>query len=932
MDYKNTLNLPKTEFPMKANLSQREPVMLKKWQEMKLYHLLRDKRKGAKKYILHDGPPYANGDVHLGTAFNKVLKDMIMKYKTMQGFDAPYVPGWDCHGMPIEHQVVKQLRNKKMEVTQVELRKLCREYATKYQKLQSEQFQRLGVLGDFDNSYLTMHPEYEAKILEVFGKLANEDYIYHGLKPILWCTECQTALAEAELEYEEDQSPSIYVKFELLNPPALIKERVGGGHVYLVIWTTTPWTLPANLGITVHPTFDYSIVNVGEEYLIIAKELVEQVMKTCDIKEYQIGATFKGAKLEKLKAVNPLNDKDSLIMNAEFVKLDTGTGCVHTAPGHGQDDYVVGQKYGLEPFCPVNERGIFTKDAGQWEGQYVFKANPLIVEFLKQKGALLHSDKLTHSYPHCWRCRKPLIFRATRQWFLNVDNKDLRQRTLKQIDSVKWIPDWGHDKIFNLVSSRPDWCVSRQRAWGVPIPSLYCAKCDHGWLPLDHYDSLLNQVRQHGVDVWFSSDLSQLFPGEIKCPKCGNAELKKEQDILDVWFDSGCSWSAVLQQRNDLSFPADIYLEAGDQHRGWFQVSLLPSVALEEKAPYRSCATHGLILDAEGKKMSKSIGNVIAPEQIIQKYGADVLRLWFSSVDFTTDVRLSDKIIEPIADAYFKYRNTARFLLGNLSDFDSGENTVPYEKLLPIDKWALHRLQRLISECTDAYDAFDFHRVYSKIYNFLVVDMSSIYLDILKDRLYTFAKNSNSRRAGQTVMFEIANTLTRLMAPQMPYTSDEIWVHLHQPESSVHLADFPKVNAAWVDESIEKEWEILLILREEVTKALEFARKEKKIGHPLDARILLLWNNAAENGLLKKFINDFPALFIVSQVSLVENIPSDTLASHKSDKIEGLEIGVVVALGKKCDRCWNYSERVGENAAHPTLCERCIPVVMELEK
>lgn len=940
MDYKHTLNLPQTNFPMKANLPQREPERLQKWQTTNLYLALREKRQGKPQFILHDGPPYANGDIHLGTTFNKVLKDIIVRYKSMQGMDAPYVPGWDCHGMPIEHQVVKQLNNKKIKATKVELRELCRNYAAKYQKIQSEQFQRLGVMGEWSNPYLTMSPDYEAKILEVFGELAKKGYIYNGLKPILWCTSCRTALAEAEVEYADEPSPSIYVKFPLKDDPAKLNPVLKDKKVSIVIWTTTPWTLPANLAVTVHPDYVYAAVSIGDECLIIAQDLVEKTCEYWGIKEYSILCTFKGSLMERMKATQPIHDGDSLIILGDFVKLDTGTGCVHTAPGHGQDDYVVSQRYGLAPLSPVDEGGRFTKEAVLWEGVHVFQANDQIVEFLKNKGILIKSETFSHSYPHCWRCKKPLIFRSTRQWFLGADHADLRQRALKAVDNVKWYPSWGHDKIFNLVSSRPDWCLSRQRAWGVPIPSLHCSACDHSWLPLEHFDRLLDQVRKQGVDVWFKSDIKDLFADGVKCPKCGNTDIIKEEDILDVWFDSGSSWSAVVEQRENLRYPADLYLEGGDQHRGWFQVSLLPSVALRDQSPYRQCATHGLVLDAEGKKMSKSLGNVISPHEIINKTGADVLRLWFSSVDFTTDVSLSDKIMEPIKDSYFKFRNTFRFLLGNLNDFDPVRESIDYNQLLPIDRWILHRLQLLITECNKAYDNYEFHRVYAKIYNFFVVDLSSIYLDILKDRLYTYGKNSIGRRAGQTVMYELATVLCQILAPVMPYTTDEVWEYLNKAEESVHLADFPVVNEKWINAELASQWDVLFKLRELVTKVLETARKEKSIGHSLDSRVILAVEHGKLSDLLTKYESELTALFIVSQVEIVHRLPGELLASSEEinmsevmgteEKLGSLTIGVIYAKGEKCSRCWNYSEQIGVHEDHPTLCERCYPVVSEM--
>jgi isoleucyl-tRNA synthetase len=923
MDYKTTLNLPQTEFPMKANLPQKEPVILEQWQKNEVYQQLRKLRSGNPKYILHDGPPYANGDVHLGTAFNKVLKDIIVKSKSMQGFDSPYVPGWDCHGMPIEHQVVKNLRKEKKQVSQVEMRQLCRKYATKYQAIQSEQFQRLGVLGDWDNPYLTMVPHYEAKIVEMFVKLAKAGYIYLGLKPIHWCTECKTALAEAEVEYADHTSPSIYVKFKLKTlpwkPEDEIALHIGKEPVYVIIWTTTPWTLPANLGIAFHPNYEYAVVRAKGETYIIAKELVEATMHAAHIQEYGILGTIPGVKFEGLKAEHPMHKGDSLCVLADYVTMDTGTGCVHTAPGHGQEDYVTGQKYGLPILSPVDDSGVFTKEAGQWQGMKVFAANKEIVEYLKQNNHLLHSESISHSYPHCWRCKHPLIFRATRQWFFDVDKTELRKRALSEIDKVKWIPDWGHEKISNLVADRPDWCLSRQRAWGVPIPALHCESCNHGWLPLDQLDHLLMLIDRQGVDVWFSKEISELFPAGIKCPKCNQTKLKKETDILDVWFDSGVSWAAVLQERSHLGFPCEIYLEAGDQHRGWFQVSLLPAVALENQAPYHTCITHGLILDAEGKKMSKSAGNVISPLELIDKFGADVLRLWFASGDYTTDVYLSNEILNPLVEAYRKIRNTIRFILGNINDFDPEKDNVAYNDLLEIDKWALHQLQKLIEECRSGYDRFEFHRVYQTIYTFCTVEMSSFYLDILKDRLYTSKANSVERRAAQTVLHEIGVAMVKLMAPILSYTAEEIWPFLKQKETSVHLSSMPVVNKKYLNPELERDWAGLLQIRIEVAKALEIARKEKRIGHSLDAQVKLSVADKNTSTLLTKYRDQLPTIFIVSQVELEEKgkLPPETL----------VEVAVSPAAGIKCDRCWNYRTSVGENKAHPTICSRCAEAI-----
>ncbi|MCX7919866.1 MAG: isoleucine--tRNA ligase [bacterium] len=923
MDYKSTLNLPKTEFPMKANLPQKEPIILEQWRKMKIYHQLRQLRSGNPKYVLHDGPPYANGEVHLGTAFNKVLKDIIVKSKSMQGFDSPYVPGWDCHGMPIEHQVIKNLRKEKKQVSQVELRQLCRKYAAKYQAIQSEQFQRLGVLGDWDNPYLTMVPHYEAKIVEIFIQLAKKGYIYRGLKPIHWCTECKTALAEAEVEYSDHTSPSIYVKFKLKSVPwhpgDELARHIGKEPVYVIIWTTTPWTLPANVAIAFNPNEEYAVVRAKGENYIIAKALVETAMQSMHIKDYGILGTISGNKFERLKAEHPLHQGDSLCVLADYVKMDTGTGCVHTAPGHGQEDYITGEKYGLPILSPVDDSGVFTKEAGQWHGQKVFAANKLIIECLKRQGLLLYSDTISHAYPHCWRCKHPLIFRATRQWFFDVDKHNLRTRALSEIDRVRWIPEWGHDKIHNLVAGRPDWCLSRQRAWGVPIPALYCEHCAHGWLPLEHIDTLLSLIDKEGVDVWFSKEIEDLFPNGVQCPKCNSKKLKKETDILDVWFDSGVSWAAVLQERPQLGFPCEIYLEAGDQHRGWFQVSLLPAVALENQAPYHICITHGLILDAEGKKMSKSAGNVISPQELIDQYGADVIRLWFASGDYTTDIYLSNEILTPLVEAYRKIRNTMRFILGNLYDFNPDKNAVTYHQLLAIDHWALHQLQKLIAECTDGYNQFEFHRVYQALYTFCTVEMSAFYLDILKDRLYTSKSESIERRAAQTVLYEIGLAMVKLMAPILSYTAEEIWPFLKQKEPSVHLTTMPTVNQMYLNQDLEREWAGLIQIRTEVAKALEVARKEKQIGHSLDAKVKLSVADKTLIQLLTKYEEHLASIFIVSQVTLdvKERLPADRM----------IEVQVAPADGKKCDRCWNYSVTVGENKAHPTVCARCAQVI-----
>ncbi len=916
MDYSKTLNLPRTDFPMKASLPRKEPQIQEFWEKKKIYQKIRDKYRGKEKYILHDGPPYANGDVHIGTALNKVLKDIVVRYKSMRGYDSPYVPGWDCHGMPIEHEVIKRLGRGK---SQGEIRRECRQYAAKYVEVQKEQFKRLGVFGDWDNPYLTMSPDYEARIVEEFKKLVEKGYIYRGLKPIYWCATCETALAEAEVEYAAHTSPSIYVKFPVKEGPLL------GSSV--LIWTTTPWTLPANLALAFHPASEYALVETknqgqsssGGEVLILAKDLAKEVLEKCRVSPYEITRTLKGKELEGIKCSNPFLERESSGVLADFVSLEEGTGVVHIAPGHGEEDYVLGLKYNLPILAPVDSKGKFTKDVPELEGLNVFRANEKILARMKEKGTLLHSEEIGHDYPHCWRCKKPLIFRATEQWFLKIDARNLRKNILKEVKKVKWVPGWGRERFSNMVENRPDWCLSRQRAWGIPIPVFYCRDCDCPVLEPRIIEIVEEFIKKNGMDAWFGEE--KILPADYRCPQCGKSEFRKEKDILDVWFDSAVSQAAVLEPREELSWPADLYLEATDQHRGWFQVSMIVAMGTKQTPPYRAVLTHGLILDAQGKKMSKSLGNVISPQELINKYGADILRLWFASIDYTADNSISEGVLDPIVDSYRRIRNTIRFLLGNLADFDPRKDGVDYEKLLEIDRWALNELEKLVQKATRAYENFEFHRLFHDLNNFCVVEMSSFYLDVLKDRLYTFGPSSAERRAAQTVLFQILETLTRLIAPVLSFSAEEFWERIpgSKEEESVHLASWPSPRKDYLDKELEEKWTRLLKYRDEVLKVLEEARAQKTIGNSLEARVKISASEEDYN-FLSQFLKDLPAIFIVSQVELKEGLPGKS-------KDENLKVEVKKARGEKCVRCWNWSEAVGKEKKHPQLCPRCLQVI-----
>ncbi|MBW2630384.1 MAG: isoleucine--tRNA ligase [Deltaproteobacteria bacterium] len=926
MDYKDTLNLPKTGFSMKANLARKEPELLEKWAEMDIYGKIRAVSKGRERYILHDGPPYANGDIHLGTALNKVIKDIVIKSKNMVGFDCIYVPGWDCHGLPIEHQVDQKLGEKQHTMPQAEKRRLCRSYASGFVDIQRKQFKRFGVFGEWDNPYVTMDYDYEATTIEEFGKLLLSGDVYKGKKPVYWCASCKTALAEAEVEYADHMTPSIYVKFPMTSDISGVLPRLSGEKISVVIWTTTPWTLPANLAIALHEDFDYVAVKVEGEVLIFAKDLKDYCLDAFGFrgKEYEILDEFKGSALKGLKCRHPFIERDSVLILAPFVTLEAGTGCVHIAPGHGQEDYEIGLEYGLDVYAPVDDDGRFTPDVDFFAGQFVFDANDAVNEKLREVGALLNTMDMEHQYPHCWRCKNPIIFRSTEQWFISMEKNGLREKALRAIDSVNWFPSWGRDRIYGMIENRPDWCISRQRSWGVPITVFYCKNCGNYLATKEILDHVVALVREHGADVWFERDVNDLLPGGVVCPICDGTDFKKETNILDVWFDSGVSHAAVLEKRDDLGSPCDMYLEGSDQHRGWFHSSLLESVGTRGRAPYKNVLTHGFVVDGEGKKMSKSLGNFIDPQKMVDQYGAEILRLWVAAEDYTADIRISDEILKRLVEAYRRIRNTSRYILGNLYDFDCKKDMVSVEDMEEIDRWALHRLQEIIRRVRNAYESYQFHVVYYTLYNFCSVDLSALYLDVLKDRLYTSKAGARERRSAQSAMYIILDAMTRLLTPVLVFTSEEIWSSMPDydgKEESVHMAQFPDIDPQYFDEDLGKKWETLIAVKGEVSKAIEIARQKKVVGHSLDSCVNI---HAPEKlqAFLEGYLDNMRALLIVSQINLV---PADKISdSYESTEFEGLKIEVSKARGLKCERCWNYSETVGKNADHPTICARCV--------
>ncbi len=926
MNYSDTLNLPKTRFPMRANLPKKEPEIVEFWEKEDIYHRHLQKSGNRPKFILHDGPPYANGDIHLGTALNKVLKDIVIKSKAMNGYCAPYVPGWDTHGLPIETQAIKALGINRHEKSPVEFRRLCKDFALKYVDLQRKEFKRLGVLGDWENPYLTLAPQFEAKQIEVFGEMAKKGYIYKGLKPVYWCPDCETALAEAEVEYSNHKTYSIYVKFPVTDDKGLFAGYTGGlEKVYVMIWTTTPWTLPANLAIALNPDISYVLVDMEGEYYLIAGKKADEIKEAGGKDRYEVLAEFSGKELEGIVCRHPFMERDSLVILGEHVTLEQGTGCVHTAPGHGEEDFLVGKEYGLDVLNPVDDKGYFTDKAGKYEGLYYEKANKVIIEDMRASGMLFADSEIVHSYPHCWRCKGPIIFRATKQWFASVEG--FRDETLKSIKDVKWIPGWGEERISSMVRDRSDWCISRQRVWGVPIPIFYCSECGEHIVNDETIRAVADLFREEGSDAWFEKTAEEILPEGVKCHKCSSSKFTKETDIMDVWFDSGSSHAAVLETTPGLHWPSTMYLEGSDQHRGWFQSSLLTAVATRGRAPYDEVLTHGYVVDGEGRKMSKSMGNVISPMEIIEEYGADILRLWVASSDYSVDIRISPEILKQLTEVYRKIRNTCRFMLGNLYDFDPAGDRVGYDHMSELDKWALHRGQKLVEKVLKAYDDYEFHVLFHAIHNFCVVDMSNFYLDVIKDRLYTSRAGSKERRAAQTVMHHLLDMLVRLIAPVLSFTAEEIWQYMPGDatgrEVSVLMEELPKIREEYIDEVLGEKYDKLLAVRYEVARALERARTQKVIGHSLDARVDL-YPEKKIHQFLGTIKEDLSTLFIVSRVEVHHPEETAPASAVEGEDLAGMMISVSQAEGEKCERCWVYSTTVGASEEHPRVCSRCL--------
>jgi isoleucyl-tRNA synthetase len=934
-EWKHTVNLPRTDFPMKASLQTSEPAAIARWTEMDLYGQIRERRRGAPTFVLHDGPPYANGQIHIGTALNKILKDIIVKSRTMAGFDAPYVPGWDCHGLPIELNVDRELGDRKKDLSTADFRRACRAYASKFVDAQREDFIRLGVLGTWADPYLTMRYPYQAAITRALGHFVERGLVYKGKKPVHWCTHCRTALAEAEVEYEDHQSPSIYVEFALSPEDRdTLTSRVpalAGHDVSVMIWTTTPWTIPSNLGIAFHPDFDYAAYDVEGRAIILAEGLAETVATATSRTLGEPLARAKGSSFEYLRFRHPLYDRDSLGVLADYVTLEAGTGAVHTAPGHGSDDFQTGQKYGLEILAPVGPGGHFLDTVEYFAGQHIFEANPNIVEALKARAKLWHAEPFEHRYPHCWRCHHPVIFLATSQWFARMDGKPaigsedsppktLRDAALVEVDrQVRWIPAWGRDRIHNMLANRPDWCISRQRSWGVPIPAVDCASCGEALLTAELVSRAATVFETHGADAWYERPIEEFLPDGLACQTCGGTSFERERDILDVWFDSGSSHEAVLPDREGLTWPADLYLEGSDQHRGWFQSSLLVGLCTRGAAPFRQVLTHGFVVDETGRKMSKSLGNTIAPQDVIAQSGAEVLRLWVSMVDYTEEVRLSQEILSRVVEAYRKLRNTSRILVGNLYDFDPAADLLPVDALDAVDRYALSRFAARAETVTAAYEDYDFPAVFHELNQLVTVDLSAFYIDVTKDRMYTFAARSRARRSTQSAMYRICDGLTRLMAPILPVTADELWRHLPGNRSaSVHLETFLTVDG-FTDPAVTSEWDRLMAVREQVNAALEAQRKAKVIGNSLTARVSL--SAAGPVGaLLARHVATLPMLFIVSEVTLAATAP-------ESD--DAIEARVERAGGSKCGRCWRWVPTVRSEPEWAGLCERCVEALAE---
>jgi isoleucyl-tRNA synthetase len=923
-DWKDTVNLPRTPFPMKANLQTAEPETLARWQAMDLYGQIRARRAGAAKFVLHDGPPYANGHIHIGHALNKILKDFVVRSRTMAGFDAPYVPGWDCHGLPIELKVDRELGPKKREMSVADFRRACRAYADEYVRIQREEFQRLGVEGLWSQPYLTMNYGYQAAIVRALGRFVEQGMVYKGKKPVHWCIHCRTALAEAEVEYEPHTSPSIYVEFPLADgEEGKLAERVpelAGRKVSALIWTTTPWTIPSNLALAFHPEYVYAAYPVGDASVIVAEALARRVSEAIGRSFGAPVARFAGTAMERIRFRHPLYRRDSLGVLGEYVTLDQGTGVVHTAPGHGSDDFHTGVKYGLDIYAPVDAGGHFLETVELFGGQRVFDANPKIEAALQERGRLWHRENYEHEYPHCWRCQNPVIFAATSQWFISMEAAQLRKQALTAIDQVRWIPAWGRDRIYNMIAFRPDWCISRQRSWGVPIPAVLCTACQTPVLTAALIERTARIFEAHGADVWYERPASEFVPEALTCPKCGGRSFDRERDILDVWFDSGSSHEAVLSASADLTWPADIYLEGSDQHRGWFHSSLLVGVGTRGRPPFRQVLTHGFVVDEDGRKMSKSLGNTVAPQDVIRQSGAEILRLWVAMVDYGEEVRLGPEILKRVVDAYRKFRNVLRVLLANLFDYDPRDNAVPPARMLEIDRWVMARYAAVTDRIIRAYDEYDYPTIYQTANAFITVDLSAFYVDVTKDRMYTFGSKSEARRSGQTAMWLVLDGLTRLLAPILPFTMDEVWLHLPgKRESSVHLTSFPGDADAWRDDSLLERWEQLHALRDKVNVELENARQAKTISANLSARVELTVGGKDETSRLATEYEDFlPTLFGVSQVDV------DTRAGSDEPVVR-----VTRADGVKCERCWRYVSRIRTEPDWAGLCDRCVEALAE---
>ena len=929
MDYNQTVHLPQTDFPMRAGLPKREPDMLKAMYDNKLYEKMIARNEGKPTFVLHDGPPYANGNIHIGTALNKILKDIIVKEKNMTGFCAPYVPGWDTHGLPIESAVLKDKKVKRDEMTTAQFRTKCREYAESYIAKMTGQFQRLGVLGEWDNPYITLLPEFEAKQIEVFGKMAEKGLIYKGMKPVYWCPHDQTALAEAEIEYQDDPCTTIFVKFPVRDDKAKLSQYGDLSQMYFVIWTTTPWTIPGNFAICLGADIDYVLLQVpnGEIY-VLAEALAEGVCKAAgiDYSACKVLANLKGSEFELMTATHPLFDRESVILNGEHVTLDAGTGCVHTAPGFGAEDFQICQQYdkaGLTHIgvpVPVNAKGVMTDE--KYNGRYYAEANEAIPGDLAAIGALLASEKIVHSYPHCWRCKHPIIYRATEQWFCSVEA--IKDAAVQSCDSIQWHPGWGKERMISMISERNDWCISRQRVWGVPIPIFYCDDCGADIVTPETIAHVAALFREHGSNVWFDREPSDLLPEGFVCPKCGKAHFSKETDIMDVWFDSGSTWAAVADARHYLKYPADLYLEGGDQYRGWFQSSMLTSIAVNGVAPYKQIATHGWTVDGEGKAMHKSLGNAVSPDEVIKEYGADMLRLWVASADYTQDMRISKDIMKQLSQAYLKIRNTARYMLGNLCDFNADTDLVPVAEMESLDRYALDRYNELVKTVREAYDRYEFHGVYRAVYNFCVIDLSNFYLDIIKDRLY--CGNEATRRSAQSALYVILDGMTRLIAPILAFTSDEIWHAMGHAKdvdaSSVLLNDMPAASEAYtLDEEEKNRWTRLVSLRDAVNKALENARAAGVFKKAQDTEVTL--SVSAEDASFLEGV-DLASLCIVSKVTVTTGAIE---GEQSADCLVPCTIAVRFSEAPKCPRCWNHNEHIGTEGHHAELCDRCAAVV-----